>query len=166
MEQASRFLSPKDLLILTEARLYVPEDGSFPCSVNSSALLSQYYRWELSLRNELSRLRAQRLQKTTDRHIKPGLTEWDAQRTALAAFQAEDPYQGELLIEKERWAYIESLAANHFFDMESLVAYGLLLQALERKARFALELGQKGYGAVYSSVLETANYRNESGESK
>lgn len=166
LDQASRFLSKKDMDTLQEANFYIPEDGSFPASVSSSVLLGKYYRWELGLRNELARLRAQKLQKALDRYIKPGEPEWDAMRTAQAAFQTEDPYQAELLIEKERWAYIEALVSNHFFDMESLLAYGLLLQALERKARFVIELGQKGYNEVYNTVLETADYRNESGENK
>jgi hypothetical protein len=44
------------------------------------------------------------------------------------------------------------------------VAYALLLQVLERRARFAAERGQESYRTVYKSVLETADYRDESGE--
>jgi len=112
----------------------------------------------------LARLRAGKLQKPVDRHVRPGDPEWDGLRTAQNAFQAEDPLQGELVIERERWAFIESLAVNRFFDMEYLVAYALFLQVLERKARFAAEKGQEGYRTVYSSVLESADYRDESGE--
>jgi len=164
IERASRFLTARDLAVLSGARLFIPEDGSIPASAASSRLLSRYYRWELSLRNELARLRAGRLQKPVDRHVRPGDPEWDGLKTAQAAFQAEDPLQGELLIERERWAFIETLATNRFFDMEYLAAYALLLQTLERRARFAVERGQEGYRTVYRSVLESADYRDESGE--
>lgn len=166
LDRASRFLSPKDLETLVGARLSIPEDGAPPAATAASPLLGRYYRWELALRNELARLRAGRLQKPLERHLRPGEPEWDAARAAQAAFQAEDPLQGELIIERERWAFVESLAVNRFFDMEYLVAYGLLTQALERRARFAVERGQEGYGTVYRSVLETADYRDESGEGK
>lgn len=166
MEQASRFLTAKDLAVLGGARLFLPEDGSFPVTVSSSPLLARYYRWELALRNELARLRAGRLQKPVDRYVKPGEPEWDAQRTAQAAFQAEDPLQAELLVERERWSLIETLATNKFFSLEYLIAYALLLQVLERRARFDLQRGQEGYRAVYRSVLDTADYRDESGETK
>ncbi len=150
--------------MLTGARFFIPEDGSFPASADSSPLLGRYYRWELALRNELARLRAGKLQKPVEKHVKPGDPEWDGLKTAQTAFQAEDPLQGELVIERERWAFIEALAVNRFFDMEYLVAYALFLQALERRARFAVERGQEGYRTVYSSVLESADYRDESGE--
>jgi len=166
LDRASRFLSGKDLKTLSGARLSLAQDGSFPPAAAASTLLTRYYRWELALRNELARLRAGRLQKPLERHLRPGEPEWDGAKAAQAAFQAEDPLQGELTIERERWAMIESLAVNKFFDMESLLAYGLLTQALERRARFAVERGQEGYGTVYRSVLETADYRDESGESK
>lgn len=164
MARASQFLSARDVATLGGASLFLPEDGSFPSAAASSKLLGRYYRWELSLRNELARLRAGRLQKPLEKHIKPGDPEWDALKTAKAAFQADDPLQGELLIERDRWALIESLSVNRFFDMEHLVAYALLLQLLERRARFVKEKGQESYRTVYRSVLETADYRDESGE--
>ncbi|HUW68924.1 MAG TPA: DUF2764 family protein [bacterium] len=166
MEQASRFLSAKDMAVLSGARLFLPEDGSFPVSVSSSPLLARYYRWELALRNDLARLRAGRLQKPVDKHVRPGEPEWDGARTAQAAFQADDPLQGELLIERERWSLIETLAVNKFFNMEYLIAYALHLQVLERRARFDIQRGQEGYRTVYRSVLDTADYRDESGETK
>jgi len=164
VERALRFLSEKDAAVLTGACLFIPEDGSFPLAAGFSPLLGRYYRWELALRNELARLRAGKLQKPVEKHVKPGDPEWDGLRTAQAAFQAEDPLQGELVIERDRWAFIEALAVNRFFDMEYLVAYALFLQILERRARFVVERGQEGYRTVYSSVLESADYRDESGE--
>jgi hypothetical protein len=121
LERAGRYLSPKDLFVLEGARLYIPEDGSFPLSAASSPLLMRYYRWELALRNELTRLRAQRLQRPADKHLKPGEPEWDGVKTAQAAFQAEDPLQGELLIERERWP------TSRGFRREPLLRYGIPL---------------------------------------
>lgn len=166
LDRASRFLSAKDQATLEGAALFLPEDGISPKSAASSPLLARYFRWERSLRNELVRLRAGRMQKPVERHLKPGDPEWDGLKTAGAAFQADDPLQGELLIEHDRWSFIEALSVNRFFDIEYLVAYALLLQTLERRARFNAESGQQGYRTVYRSVLDTADYRDESGEHK
>ncbi|TFG84886.1 MAG: hypothetical protein E4H20_01935 [Spirochaetales bacterium] len=166
LERASYCLNPRDLSVVEGARLYIPEDGSYPPSSGMSPLLTRYYRWERALRNELARLRAQRIQKTADRFVRPGELEWDGVRVAQAAFQADDPLQSELTIERERWSFIEFHAANHFFDIDCLAAYALLLQALERRARFTAEAGEAGYGTVYRSVLDTAEYRDESGEQR
>jgi len=166
LDRASRFLSPGDIEALRSAALYVPEDGAPPPASASSDLLRRYYRWEAALRNELARLRAGRLQKQPERHVRPADPEWDAMRTAQAAFQAEDPLQGELVIERDRWAFIEALAVNRFFNMDFLMSYALLLQVLERRARFDADKGREGYRTVYQSVLDTAEYRDESGDSK
>jgi len=164
MERASHFLSEKDAALLGVARLFVPGDGAPPPASAPSDFLSRYFRWESALRNELARLRAGRMQKSAEKFLRQAAPEGDAQRTAQAAFQAGDPLQGELAIEHDRWSYIELLASNHYFDIEFLMAYSLLLQVLERKARFNAEKGQEGYRTVYRSVLETADYRDESGE--
>lgn len=166
LDRASRFLSGPDMEALRGAALYVPDDGAPPPATASSTLLRRYYRWEAALRNELARLRAGRLQKQPERHLRPADPEWDANRTAQAAFQAEDPLQGELVIERDRWAFVEGMAVNKFFDMDFLMSYALLVQVLERRARFDADKGREGYRTVYQSVLDTAEYRDESGDSK
>ena len=70
-----------------------------------------------------------------------------------AAFQAESPLDGELVIERERWAVVERLQVGHYFDTEALVAYGLKLRILERTARFEVERGRAAYGEVYRDIL-------------
>ena len=166
MARAEGQLKTRDFRTLDSARLSVPDDGKAPEVSRSSVLLTRYYQWDASVRNELVRLRSQRLQKPADRHLRPGSPEAEGMKTAQAAFMADDPLQGELLIERDRWAFLELLAANHYFDMEYLVAYALKLQALERRQRFRDELGEEGYRTVYRSVLDTADYRDESGETR
>jgi len=164
--KAAACLSAKDAKLLSFASLSVPEDGALPAEAKSSKLLRRYYHWELSLRNELARLRAGKMQKPFEKYLRPGELEYDGIKAAQAAFQAGDPLQGELVIERERWNFLEILAVNKYFDIEYIIAYSLLLQVLERKARFDTEKGNEGYRTVYQSVLETADYRDESGENK
>jgi hypothetical protein len=88
-----------------------------------------------------------------EKHVRPGSVEWDGLRAAQAAFQAESPLDGELVIERERWAVLERLQVGHYFDTEALVAYALKLQILERVGRFELERGRAAYGQVYGDIL-------------
>jgi hypothetical protein len=166
LEKAAAALSAKDFALLSCANPGMPADGVVPAGLESSKLLRRYHHWDLSLRNELARLRAGRMQKPFDKYLRPAELEYDGVKAAQAAFQAEDPLQGELVIERERWNFLEMLAVNKYFDIEYIIAYSLLLQVLERRARFDIEKGNEGYRTVYRSVLETADYRDESGENK
>ncbi|HAP42934.1 MAG: hypothetical protein A2087_08685 [Spirochaetes bacterium GWD1_61_31] len=166
LERASHFLKPADFATLAAASLFVPDDGATPRPAARLKLLTQYYRWERGLRNELTRLRAARLQKPVEKHLKPGDIEWDALRVAQAAFAADNPLEGELLIEKERWQTIERLSVNRYFNMDYLAAYALKLQALLRRERFKAAEGEAGYRIVYDSVLKSADYRNQTGDTK
>lgn len=161
LERAGRYLKPDDLAIIESARLRIPEGDDLSAVSGKSAVLTRYYRWDNALRNELARLRAGRLKVQGDKFLRPGEPEWEAARAALAAFQADDPLQGELIIEKDRWAFLESLAANRFFDTEFLCVYALMLQALERRASFRADAGEEGYNTVYKSILESAELRDQ-----
>jgi hypothetical protein len=164
IERASRNLNPGDFAAVAGATLGLQADGSIPESAAGVKLLESYYRRELAVRNELVRLRAQRLHKQADAYLKPGDADWESSRVALAAFGAETPLDGELTLEKERWNYLDGMSTNHFFDLDYLAAYALKLLSLTRRHRFQAQAGEEGYKTVYRSVLDTADYRNESGD--
>jgi hypothetical protein len=77
-------------------------------------------------------------------------------RAAQGAAQCEDPLEGELSIEREKWSFLERLETGHFFDLEALVAYALKLQILERRALFEAERGETSYKTAYSEILDAA----------
>jgi hypothetical protein len=145
-----------DYELLKAARAQAPEDGVTAKSTRRSPILTSYRTWEKALKNELVRLRAHKLGKAPERFIRPGDPEWDAVRVAQAAAQCDDPLEGELLIERERWSFVERLETNHLFDLEALVAYALKLQILERRALFEAERGETSYKTAYREILDTA----------
>ena len=61
-----------------------------------------------------------------------------------------------MIIEREKWAYLERLEAGHYFDLETLAAYALKLRILERKALFEAERGEASYRAAYADILDSA----------
>lgn len=157
LKKAADLLPPADYAVLESARLYIPEDGLIPAFTGDSPLLRAYYAWELSLRNELARRRAERMGKAPERFVRPGEVHGEAARVAQAAATMDNPLEGELLIERERWVYIDRLETGHYFDLERLVAYALKLQSLERRARFETERGARAFSAAYDSILEGAS---------
>ncbi len=164
LEKASRFLNQSDFDVLASASLFIPEAGRAPLPASRLPLLKAYYHWENCLRSELARLRAGRLRKPVEKYSLPGEVDWDALRVAQAAFAAENPLEAELLIEKERWALIERLALNRFFDLSFLAAYSLKLQALARRERFRQADGEAGYSVACSAVLQSITRRSQTGE--
>jgi hypothetical protein len=164
LQKARQHLNESDFEVLASACLFIPEDGQLPILAYKSALLMYYYQWERALRNELARLRAQRFQRPAEKYQHPGEPDWDALRSAQAAFAAENPLEAELLIEKERWAFIESLATNSFFDLNYLTAYALKLQILARRENFTRAQGESGYRTVYAAMLQAVEHRIETGE--
>lgn len=171
LEKASRFLSRSDFEVLASVSLFIPEldparrlDKRAPLPASRLPLLKSYYHWENCLRSELARLRAGRLRKPAENYSLPGEVDWDALRVAQAAFAAENPLEAELLIEKERWALIERLSLNAFFDMNFLAAYALKLQALARREQFRQPEGEAGYSAACFAVLQSITRLGQTGE--
>jgi hypothetical protein len=163
LAKAAELLPRAEYAVVEGARLFIPEDGVPPALTDASPLLRAYYAWELSLRNELAILRAARLGKTPERYLRPGEPQWDVSRLAHSAAALESPLDGELLIERERWAYLERLETGHYFDLERIVAYVLKLQALERRARFEVERGERAYATAYDSILSGASMERPEG---
>ena len=144
--RASRFQSVEGALSLAKP----PEEA------RRSHTLTSFFTWEKALRNELVRLRAHKLGKAPERFVRPGDPEWDAFRVAQAAVQCDDPLEGELAIERERWGYVERLETGHYFDLEALVAYALKIQIQERRALFEAERGETSYKTAYREILDAA----------
>jgi hypothetical protein len=155
--RAARNLEASDVAVLEKASLSSVswENMRDEGLIKRGDLLDRYYAWERGLRNELVRLRAQRLGWDAGKFLHPKALgdETTCIRAASAAFLAADPLESELVLERERWAYIDSLAPYQSFDMSSLVAYRLKLLILERIASFDVERGEEEYRLLYAAIL-------------
>jgi hypothetical protein len=156
LERCSRFLSGAELLATRSAVLVSPAEGVPAACLGVSPLLDGYYAWERSFRAALARMRASRLGRSVPATIALSNDEGVASQ-AKAALQAASPLEGELIIERERWATIESFMTYDKFRFEAVAAYRLHLLALERMARFEAERGEKGYRETYDAILDAAN---------
>jgi len=157
LETASRFVSKQDMELLEIAELMAPPlDDKKAKRAQASLVLNSYFSWERALRNELVRLRANRLKKQAELFYRPSLPEWNGQKTAQLVFAQENPLEAELLLERERWNYISMLEVNQFFNTEYLIAYCLKLQILERLKQFKKELGEANFTSLYNEVFHSA----------
>jgi hypothetical protein len=155
VERCRRHLDAAALAIVEGAVLLSPP-GAPPAAASGSPLLRRYYAWERTVRNELARLRARRLERPAEPWIRPALRDGGAVRAAAAVFQSPSPLEAELLLEEERWTFIRTNAGLNAFDLDRIVAYRLELQVLERLARLREEQGQARYSETYAAILGAA----------
>ena len=139
-----------------EAAVLVSAPAGPPAATAGSPLLVRYYAWERTLRNELVHLRARKLERPADPWLKAAGRDDAAARVAPGVFQAVSPLEAEMLVERFRWQAIGALKVLHFFDLDSIAAYRLELQILERLARFRQEQGEARYRDTYAAILGAA----------
>lgn len=151
LDQAASHLSAEEMGILSGLRLAPGPGDRAPAKPE---LAARYAAWEGTLRAELATLRAGRLGRQADaKGPKAVLDDWSAINTARSAFQAQTPLEGELAIERARWAFIDSASPIQLFDFQGLCAYRLKLLILERLSALSVERGEAGYREVYTAIL-------------
>jgi len=98
-----------------------------------SCVLREWNRFDRSLRNELARARAVRMQKDPQQCIKKEIS-LDPFISPFShwAVSQESPLDAELYLDRVMWEKLEELEAGHYFDIENLVIYSLKLKILER----------------------------------
>jgi hypothetical protein len=122
-------------------------------TVPGCKILELWRHWEISLRNELVRLRAKKRGREAEAYLveSPGVLE--PQGIAREAFAQESPLQAEDTLNRARWSYMDELEVGHYFDIEKILVYALRLQLLERKALFDEDRGRKMFDKVYSEII-------------
>jgi hypothetical protein len=177
LERCGRYMEGVELAAIRAALLSSTTGGAPAECAGASAFLDGYYAWERAFRGALALSRAARLGRAIARPAdeRPeGLSEAgtlcraaraeeiDAQ--VRAVLLAADPLEGELAVERERWAAITSLLGYDSFDFTAVAAYRLRLQSLERLASFEAERGERGYRGVYDAILGAASAIDLSGD--
>jgi hypothetical protein len=115
--------------------------------------LDLWCQWEISLRNELVRLRAKKRGREAETYLveSPGVLA--PQTIAREAFAQDSPLQAEDTLNRGRWSYLDELEVGHYFDIEKILIYALRLQILARKALFDEEKGREMFDKVYSEIM-------------
>ena len=113
-------------------------------------VLNVWFEQEHALRNELARLRAQRLGWDVTPHLRSAVRDGDLAAVAARILENESPRSAEDELDRARWTFLDGLEFGHYFDLESLALYWLKLRLLERRAVFNKERGREGLRAFVS----------------
>lgn len=105
-----------------------------------------WYPWERTLRQELARLRARRLDGELARSELPSGPEAPpagAAEVAMRVMRLDSPRGAEDELDRARWDFLERLEFGRYFTLERLVVYLLKLRILERRAVFDATRGRE-----------------------
>ena len=123
--------------------------------VTGCEILDLWRSWEISLRNELVRLRA----KNRGRSAEPYLVESPGvpapQAVAREAYAQDSPLQAEDTLNRARWGYLDELEVGHYFDIGKVLVHALRLQVLARKSLFEADRGSEMFDKVYSEIISS-----------
>ena len=99
-------------------------------------VIQKYRAFDVSLRNELVKVRAARKHSDPSVHLREeGYFDLTLVRLAGAVSKNPSLLDAERQIDRERWNFLEELAGGHYFDFDALVVYGFKLLILERWER-------------------------------
>jgi hypothetical protein len=141
-------ISPRHYSLLLSASV-----SDLRTTVPSCKTLDLWRQWEISLRNELVRLRAKNRGREAQAYLvdSPGVLA--PQAIAREAFAQESPLQAENTLNRARWNYLDELEVGHYFDIEKILVYALRLQILAREALFDEVKGSEMFDRVYSEII-------------
>lgn len=92
--------------------------------------------FEAMLRNELVRIRAAHKKIDPEKYLRlDGFAGQSIYHVALAAHRNPSPLDGERILDKERWNFLDELSIGHYFDLDFLIVYATKLLILERWER-------------------------------
>jgi hypothetical protein len=143
-------ITPRHYRLLVSAGTTDLQAGVAGCRI-----LDLWRRWEISLRNELVRLRAKNRGSNAESYLveSPGVLA--PQAVAREAYAQDSPLQGEDTLNRARWGYLDELEVGHYFDIEKILVYALRLQVLARKALFDADRGRELFDKVYSEIISS-----------
>jgi hypothetical protein len=109
-----------------------------------SMIFNRWAAFFLAFKNELAWFRAQNAGKDPLNFIR-------GDRAPQAAFvdvlqqaqKAENPLEGQKVIDRFLWNFLDELEIGHDFDLGKILIYGLKLKILERYARIDSPVGER-----------------------
>ena len=153
-EQCKGFLNKNDIN-LTRYCSYDPKLAVETVGSTGSAFLDFILMRERTLALTLANLRAAKLNRPSLGELAHDMPR--AEAMAKAVFEMEDPLEAELSMDRDRWAVLEEVVGIDLFGVNTVFAYLLKLQLLERKQRFNFPKGSAEYRKIYETILNEYN---------
>lgn len=84
--------------------------------------------FDTALRNELAKIRAARKHREASEFLRGGeKLDSSAAQLALHAWRAPNILEGERILDRARWEFLDECVRGHFFDRDMLFTYGMQL---------------------------------------
>lgn len=147
LELCGQHLGKKSQTEIKGLTLVPPKDAE---NVNS-VLLREWYEGERNLRLALSKVRAEKMNKSIDLQNKSLPAEM--LKVASEAANEENPLEAENLLFKFRLNFLETLRPMDTFSEDYVFYYGLKLKLIMRIRQFDSKLGETAYRDIYNSIL-------------
>lgn len=145
LDDCERIVSKTDFEVISTADI----DGT---SRSGHPILKAWDEFELGFRREMAQLRGARLGWVQDLHGQLRSYDQSYSEALRVAVNHESPYEAEVIVAQQRWKFLDSLGANHAFDLVLLIIYHLKLQILERLSVLNDELGEHEFERVFSNI--------------
>jgi hypothetical protein len=143
-------LSDNDMQLIENSSISIL-DSSTP----TSSALEEWRTWEKGVRNELVKLRAHNKGWEPAEYLRENDDVLGLHEIAREAVNESSPLEGEDVLNRARWSYLDELETGHHFDVERLVVYCLKLQILERRAKFTKDKGTANFEMLIENLSST-----------
>lgn len=135
LEMCAELIPQVDLETLRS--LPKPEDYSDK-DIKEPAVLV-WVNFDTALRNELVKARATHRRIDGSKYLRgETFTEPQLAQVALASYRNSALLEGEKMLDRLRWNFLDELCFGHYFDLNFLIIYAYKLMMLERWERFRL----------------------------
>jgi len=129
LEMCHHRIPDNDYYILSS----LPEPGQYSEFRKEQRTLQKWMNFDTALRNELVKIRAQKIHTDPATHLRDGIAA-DSSLTAPAIAAMGNPslLEAERTIDEERWKALDHIATRHHFDVDLLITYAYKLLILIR----------------------------------
>jgi len=149
IEVCSGVIKNTDLQEIIDA-VNIPD---YKLNLKSAQILKKWRIFNISLRNELARVRAGRKKVDPSKYISQDIYPLASiTHAAMSAYRNQNILEAEKYLDLERWHFLDDTSFGHYFDIDLLIAYALKLKILIRWDRINK--------ADKESLLESALSRN------
>lgn len=139
LDKCRQFLSESDYKIITALPdvgaplVGAQRAGTRPAPTIGNDTIKKWVIFDTQLRNEFVKVRSGREHVDPSKYLRPDGSAYGAiPHIVLAAHRSHSILEGERLLDRERWNYLNELEFGHYFDIDILIIYAYKLKILER----------------------------------
>lgn len=128
-DACSRSIEPSKLEELKRA----VENPGWQLKGPHAGVLKKWHEFDISLRNELARVRSARLKQDPLKYSRGEVCPLaEETHIAMTAYRNKNIIEAERYLDLQRWRFLDWAACLHYFDIDALAAYALKLKILTR----------------------------------